>query len=232
MASSAVATTETVDSASVRKHYKSYTFEDRFKVIRMWESGLKSLEIGRTLEIDSSLIRGWIRQYRKYGVDGLIPRSSKLKDRRPTAHLRSAVSTTSFNTDSNSNTDPASRNGFVHYVDNPALVRSMVCNLLSFGVLPENIIVGVDVLDFLPSFAAGNILVVNSLFDLSGDLSKLLHTLEELLRAGITVVSISDKGYEIKPDDSCSAELVSVIRNYISPEWKEFMNGNERVYGK
>lgn len=215
MASSSAATVKSLyPASSERKHYKSYSFDDKLKVVRMKESGMSSLEIGSSLGIDSSLIRGWLRRYRREGLDGLLRRSSKSRNSHLTIHRRPPVGTAPIGS------APTTQKGFVHYVDNPALVRSMVSTLLSFGIQPDNIIVGNDILESFCSFAAGDILVLNSLYDLSGDSIRLFHALEQLLRAGITVVSISDNGQEIKPDGSHPAELVSVLRNYITTEWK------------
>ena len=193
----------------------------------MKEAGMSSIEIGSSLGIDSSLIRGWIRRYRREGPDGLLRRSAKSRNSHVVLLRRLTVGSVP------AVTDPTRQKGFVHYADNPALVRTKASALTSFGIRPENIIVGNDIFESFRSLAAGDVLVLHSLHDLSGDPSGLFHALEKLLRAGITVVSISDNGQEIRPFGSPSAELVALLGNYITTEYQQCMNErmNERIQG-
>ncbi|MCQ2066700.1 MAG: helix-turn-helix domain containing protein [Bacteroidaceae bacterium] len=207
MASSSAVTTESVLPVLRAKRYKSYTFEDRLKVIKLSESGFSSLEIGKSLGIDSSLIRGWLRRYRKEGLDGLVPRPH-----RKTAHagcLRLI------------NSDMTAVRGYVHYVDNPILVRSMVDALLTFGIDSDKIFVGKDITDFSRSMASGDTVVVNSLFDLSSSTSRLLSILEELLQSGITIVSLTDNCQSIAPDATNPVAFLKLLGKYLSGDWMD-----------
>ncbi len=207
MASSSAVTTESVLPVLRAKRYKSYTFEDRLKVVKLSESGFSSLEIGKSLGIDSSLIRGWLRRYRKEGLDGLVPRSH-----RKTAHagcLRLI------------NSEMSAVRGYVHYVDNPILVRSMVDALLTFGIDSDKIFVGNDTTDFLRSMASGDTVVVNSLFDLSSSVHGLLRIMEELLKSGITIVSLTDNCQSIAPDDTNPVDFLKLLSKYLSNDWMD-----------
>ena len=219
MASPSAAATDSVCTASEKKHYKSYSFEDRLKVIRLSESGMSSLEIGNFLDIDSSLVRGWIRRYKKDGFDGLKPRSHK----NPSLTIDTQDHVADCIEDLKEDSDPHSsgKKGFIHYVDNPVLVRSMVNTLSAYGVHSNNIVVSEDIRDYSESLEPGDILVINSLFDISSDLSRMLSVLQDLLKTGISVVSISDKGQMIKPGNTDSVELVSILKNYLSIAWTD-----------
>lgn len=198
--------------------YRSYSFEDRLKAISMSDNGMSSIAIGREMGIDSSVIRGWIRRYRKEGLDGLKRKHCKKIPNEHTIHQPD------FREDARAHAEsavPTGRKGFVHFVDNPALVRSMVSTLCAFGIKTDDIAVGYDVRDLSGLMTAGETLVVNSLFDLSSDFSKMMYILCDLLKAGITIVSISDRGQEIRPGDMDSVEMVTVLKNYLSAAWTD-----------
>lgn len=108
------------------------------------------------------------------------------------------------------------KRGFVHFVDNPVLVRSMVNTLSAYGLSLGDITIGDDARILARSMSAGETLVINSFFDFSSDFSKMLYIVEDILRAGITIVSISDNGMEIKPGYTDSLGLVSIFKNYLS----------------
>lgn len=198
-----------INSDAGRK-YRSYSMTDRLKAVSMSESGMGSVCIGREMGIDSSLIRGWIRRYKKDGINGLKPKSHRngiCGSVMPQVAMIGLEQETSTRIDG--------KKGFVHFVDNPVLVRSMVNTLSAYGLPMENIVVGDDARTLAHSMAAGGTLVLNSLFDLSCDFAKILYVIEDLLRAGITIVSISDKGLEINPGYTDSLGLVSILKNYL-----------------
>ncbi len=213
MASTSAATRESVVPA---KRYKSYTFADRLKVVKMSESGFSSLKIGKSLGIDSSLIRGWLRRYRKEGLDGLMPRSH-----RKTAHAgcQHPHYPDSIAKNAAGNSDMPSVSGYVHYVDNPILVRSMVDALTKYGIGSDRIFVGQAITDFSRSMVSGDTVVVNSLFDLSSNISRLLCVMEELLSSGITIVSLSDNCQAIAPKDTNPLVILKLLGKYLSGDW-------------
>lgn len=55
------------------RSYKRHPFAERKKVVEFYESGLSSKRIASKLGIDDSMVRSWIRKYRKYGLDSLQP---------------------------------------------------------------------------------------------------------------------------------------------------------------
>ena len=209
--------TELISSCEGRGRYHSYSFDDRLKAVSMSEQGMSSLAISRAMGIDSSLIRSWIRRYKKEGLDGL--------KHKPYRNVTPEIPFTPISTHNDSAqetvTSGGSLKGFVHFVDNPVLVRSMVNTLSAYGVHSNNIVVSEDIRDYSESLEPGDILVINSLFDISSDLSRMLSVLQDLLKTGISVVSISDKGQMIKPGNTDSVELVSILKNYLSIAWTD-----------
>lgn len=209
--------TELISSCKNRGRYRSYSFDDRLKAVSMSEQGMSSLAISRVMGIDSSLIRGWIRRYKKEGLDGL--------KHKPYRNVPAESPFTPVSTLDDSSQETVTSNGnikgFVHFVDNPALVRSMVNTLSAYGVHPDNIVVREDICEYLESLEPGDTLVINSLFDLSSNFSKMLFVLGDLLKADVTLVSISDNGQKIKPGDMDSLEIVSILKNYLSVAWMD-----------
>ena len=209
--------TELISSCEGRGRYHSYSFDDRLKAVSMSEQGMSSLAISRAMGIDSSLIRSWIRRYKKEGLDGL--------KHKPYRNVTPEIPFTPISTHNDSAqetvTSGESLKGFVHFVDNPVLVRSMVNTLSAYGVHPDNIAVSEDILEYYESLKPGDTLVINSLFDLSSNFSKILYIIGDLLKAGVSIVSISDNGRKIKPGDMDSLEIVSILKNYLSVAWMD-----------
>ena len=56
-----------------RKPYKSHPFSERLKAVTMYCNGMGSKRIALALGIDESMVRAWLRKYRKYGLDSLRP---------------------------------------------------------------------------------------------------------------------------------------------------------------
>ena len=89
---------------------------------------------------------------------------------------------------------PAITKGYIRRVDNPGVVQQMRRNLEQSGVQSPDITVGNDPRSYLRSLEPGTVVVVNSLFDLSSDISGILETIREALSRGISVQSLRD-GY-------------------------------------
>lgn len=201
---------ESVENTTVKasRKYKSYTFEDRLRAISMKEAGMSSLEIGERMGIDSSLIRGWVRRYRKDGTDGLKPVSHRRMMGANVPDVRAMecppVELNEFQ----------QRKGFIHYVDNPGLMRSMTSSLAEFGVSAANITVGSDASGYADTLEQGDTVVVNSLFDFSNSLVGIMAVIVRLMKKGVSIVSISDCGITIGEGGSDVASVVSVLSKY------------------
>lgn len=55
--------------------YRQHPFSERLKVVELYERGYGSKWIGRTMGLDDSLVRGWLRKYRARGLGALRPYS-------------------------------------------------------------------------------------------------------------------------------------------------------------
>lgn len=64
---------ESSSSARPKKVYRSHPFSERKEAVLMYHKGMGSKRIALELGIDDSLIRTWLRKYRKYGLESLRP---------------------------------------------------------------------------------------------------------------------------------------------------------------
>lgn len=188
-----------------REKHGRYPMSDKLRAITMSESGMGSIAIGREMGIDSSVIRVWVRKYRTYGMDGL----------KPASYRKNAPLKSSGNEEGHDGEPKDSRYGFIRYVDNPALMRSMTGCLTSYGIRHENIEVWDNFSDYLKTVESGGTIVVNSLFDISTDVSSLITTINTLFNSNITVISLEDNGAVIMPDKAESGTLLRVLNNYV-----------------
>lgn len=108
-------------NAVPRKH-RSYPMSVRLKAVTMSEIGMGSLAIGNEMGIDSSLIRVWVRKYKKYGIDGL--KSASYTSGRKADEIVKA------HTPESDVQGRAIRYGFVRHVDNPSLMLILIVPLL------------------------------------------------------------------------------------------------------
>ena len=53
--------------------YKSHPFEERKRVVELYQTGLGCKRIAQITGLDSSMIRLWLRKYRAGGLDALRP---------------------------------------------------------------------------------------------------------------------------------------------------------------
>ena len=60
-------------SARPKKVYRSHPFSERKEAVLLYHKGMGSKRIATELGIDDSLIRAWLRKYRKYGLESLRP---------------------------------------------------------------------------------------------------------------------------------------------------------------
>ena len=193
--------------SSVRKKHVRYPMSEKLKAVTMSESGMGSIAIGEQMGIDSSVIRGWVRKYRKYGIDGLKPASygkSTPVNVMPEGKEKGQDGGAED-----------SKRGFIRHVDNAALMRSMIGRLLSYGIRRENIEVWENFSDYLKTIKDGETVVVNSLFDISNDISALITIINTLFNSNITVISLEDSGAAILPDGSESGTLLRILHNYV-----------------
>lgn len=192
---------------SAKKKHKRYLVCDKLRAVTMSESGMGSIAIGEQMGIESSVIRGWVRKYRKYGIDGL----------RPASYGKGTPPVVMTNGDERNleGESESLKYGFVRYVDNAALMRSMIGRLLSYGIRQKNIEVWKNFIDFLKTVNDGGTIVVNSLFDIATDISSLITTINSLSLSNITVISLEDGGAAILPEETKSGALLQLLHNYV-----------------
>ena len=72
------------DRTQTKRNRTAHSFEERKRVVELFESGLSSKRIARNLGLDDAMVRSWIRKYRATGLESLRPywRSSR-SDRPP-----------------------------------------------------------------------------------------------------------------------------------------------------
>lgn len=56
--------------STIRKNRK-HSLSEKLKVVELYQSGYGCTTIGRELRIEASLVKHWIRVYRRFGVSGL-----------------------------------------------------------------------------------------------------------------------------------------------------------------
>ena len=109
---------------------------------------------------------------------------------------------------------PAITKGYIRRVDNPGVVQQMKRNLELSGVQPTDVTVGNDPRVYLRSLEPGTVVVVNSLFDLSSDISGILETLREALSRGIVVQSLRDGEAVIDASRTRGKALLDILGTY------------------
>jgi transposase len=73
-----------------RKPYKPHPYSERLEAVTMYRNGMGSKRIASTLGIDDSMVRAWLRKYRKYGLDSLQPYRRAGKENSPLARVQRA----------------------------------------------------------------------------------------------------------------------------------------------
>ena len=204
---------------------RTYTYEDRLGAIRLHEEGLSSTEIESRTGIDSSIVRRWVRRYEAEGNDGLRRRNAPsivdatINNGNPklfgTAGTSESTGTTELPGTAES-TGSAVLYGYVRHIDNPGVVRALVERLTEHGVPVESITVGDDSLGYLRSLRFGSRVVVNSLFDLSSDISGIMRILGEAFAQQIGIVSLGDGGITLSPNTPNTSELLKLLGAYAS----------------
>lgn len=207
---------------------RTYTYEDRLGAIRLHEEGLSSTEIESRTGIDSSIIRRWVRRYEAEGNDGLRRKNAPaivdatINNGNPkifgTAGTSESSGTTELpgTSESTGTAGSAALRGYVRSIDNPGVVRALVERLTEYGVPVESITVGDDSLGYLRSLRFGSRVVVNSLFDLSSDISEIMRILGEAFAQQIGIVSLGDGGITLSPDTTSTGELLKLLGAYAS----------------
>ena len=109
---------------------------------------------------------------------------------------------------------PAKIKGYIRRVDNPGVVQQMRRNLETSGVQPSDITVGNDPLTFLCSQESGTVVVVNSLFDLSSDISGIMDTLREAFSRNIAIQSLRDGESILDVHTPDSRTLLDILGTY------------------
>lgn len=192
--------------ACVRKKHGNYPMSVKLRAVSMSSSGLGSLTIGKEMGIESSVIRGWVRKYKKYGIDGLKTACYRNMPNR-CGNAASEEPETPNN---------LSKRGFVRHVDNQSLMRIMVGRLSSYGIRQENIEVWESFSDYLKTIKDGETVVVNSLFDISTDISTLITLFNTLFASNITLISLEDGGTAILSEGLEPGTLLRILHNYVT----------------
>ena len=109
---------------------------------------------------------------------------------------------------------PAITKGYIRRVDNPGVVQQMKRNLEISGVQSPDITIGNDPRAYLCSQESGTLVVVNSLFDLSSDISGILEALREAFSRGISVQSLRDGKILIDSSSTDSKTLLEILGTY------------------
>ena len=109
---------------------------------------------------------------------------------------------------------PAKIKGYIRRVDNPGVVQQMRRNIETSGVKSSDITVGNDPRLYLRSLEPGTVVVVNSLFDLSSDISGILEALREAFSRGISVQSLRDGKILIDSSSTDSKTLLEILGTY------------------
>ena len=104
--------------------------------------------------------------------------------------------------------------GYIRRVDNPGVVQQMCRDLELSGVQSPDITIGNDPRAYLRSQEPGTVMVVNSLFDLSSDISGILETLREALSRDIAVRSLRDGGALIDASSTDIRALLDILGTY------------------
>ena len=104
--------------------------------------------------------------------------------------------------------------GYIRRVDNPGVVQQMMRNLELSGIPSSDITVGNDPRSYLHSQEDGTMVVVNSLFDLSSDISGILEALREAFSRGISVQSLRDGKTILNASSTDSKTLLEILGTY------------------
>ena len=109
---------------------------------------------------------------------------------------------------------PAKIKGYIRRVDNPGVVQQMRRNIETSGVKSSDITVGNDPRLYLRSLEPGTVVVVNSLFDLSSDISGIMETLREAFSRNIAIQSLRDGGAVIDASRTKGRTLLDILGTY------------------
>ena len=109
---------------------------------------------------------------------------------------------------------PAITKGYIRRVDNPGVVQQMRRNLELSGIPSSDITIGNDPRSYLHSQEDGTMVVVNSLFDLSSDITGIMDSLREALSRGIAVQSLRDGKAVINASGTRGKALLDILGTY------------------
>lgn len=76
--------------------YRTHPYSERRLVVLMYEQGLGSKRIAADLGIDDSMVRAWLRKYRKYGLESLQPYKRMEGETASYQHVRRAENELQF----------------------------------------------------------------------------------------------------------------------------------------
>lgn len=61
------------EQKQMERKNRPHPFSERKRAVELHEQGLSSRQISRTMGIDASMIRDWVRRYRAHGLEALRP---------------------------------------------------------------------------------------------------------------------------------------------------------------
>ncbi|MCQ2137912.1 MAG: hypothetical protein MJY60_04325 [Bacteroidales bacterium] len=105
------------------------------------------------------------------------------------------------------------RKGFIHYVDNPVLIQAVSDSLTSYGVEKEQITIDYDSIDFIESLREGDIVIVDSLYDLMSSRFSMSEVLCKILDHHASLVSIRDN-IQIGMDNDQFIHFLNIMKKY------------------
>ena len=63
----------TTEQKQTERKNRPHPFSERKRAVELYGQGLSSSQVARTMGIDASMIRDWVRRYRAHGLEALRP---------------------------------------------------------------------------------------------------------------------------------------------------------------
>lgn len=105
--------------------------------------------------------------------------------------------------------------GLIHHIDNPVAIHSSVVALSLYGVKSENMVIMEDAADILNDISVGDVIVVNSLYDLSSKKADIIDIIIEILEKGASVVTLeAANSSEAITGESSAIQLLKLLRSH------------------
>ena len=63
----------TTEQKQTERKNRPHPFSERKRAVELYGQGLSSSQVARTMGIDASMVRAWVRRYRTHGLEALRP---------------------------------------------------------------------------------------------------------------------------------------------------------------